>query len=296
VAYSVKSGLLVAFRYLLKPLVRMAVKNGVAFSEFAIALKQAYLDVAIRQSKAAGTSVTPEGISMITGIEATDVERMLRPGADPVEGLNAQAENPLPRILNAWHTDMQYTGPYGVLRDLEFARPRTTAGSLVQSEGASFSDLVTTYCPGISPKVLLDELVRTGSVKHVGNGFYRAISRFYVPDPLSHESIRLVAQVARNLFETLEVNLRPESRDSNGRLQRTVYTDKGLNSEALKRFDAHLRARAQVFANEVDDWLVGNEERESSQGGIKTGVGIYHYVVDDEDELQFAEDLPMEGE
>ncbi len=46
---SVKENLLAAFRYLLKPLVRLAVKNAVAFPEFSEVLKQAYIDVAERQ-------------------------------------------------------------------------------------------------------------------------------------------------------------------------------------------------------------------------------------------------------
>src|ERR1700682_4576844 len=44
----VKDNLLAAFRYLLKPLVRLAVKNAVAFPEFGEALKQAYVDVAAK--------------------------------------------------------------------------------------------------------------------------------------------------------------------------------------------------------------------------------------------------------
>jgi hypothetical protein len=288
VTHSVKNSLLVALRYLLKPLVRMVIKNGVSFPEFSTALKHAYVDVASRQIKAAGTSVTAEGIFVITSIEAKEVDRMLR-AEHPHADLDAQAQSPLPRVLNAWHTDSHYTGPYGVLRDLEFIRSPS-------SEGMAFSDLATEYCPGISPRALLDELVRTGCVKEVGDGFYRALTRSYVPDPLSDESIRLVAQVVHNLCETLEVNLRPESRGGRGLMQRTVYTRTGLSPEAMKRMDSHVRDRGQLFAEQIDDWLVHNQEKEGSQGRFKAGVGFYHYVVNDEDELEFSRELPIEGD
>jgi hypothetical protein len=267
----------------------MAVKNGVSFPEFSTALKHAYVDVASRQIEAAGTTVTAEGIFVITSIEVAEVSRMLHSQTARSVELDAQAQSPLPRVLNAWHTDSRYTGPYGVLRDLEFTRSAT-------SEGMAFSDLAAAYCPGISPRALLDELIRTGCVKEIGSGFYRALSRSYVPDPLSDESIRLVAQVVHNLCETLEVNLRPESRGAKGLVQRTVYTRTGLSPEAMKRLDRHMRERGQLFAEQIDDWFVNNQEPEGSQGRFKTGVGFYHYVVNDEDELEFSKELPIEGD
>ena len=295
VAHSVKSSLLLAFRYLLKPLVRMALKNGVLFPEFSTSLKQAYIDVARRQTTSAGIAVTTEGIFVITGIGATEVEGLSR--ADAEQSLEVDVESPLPRILNAWHTDVHYTGPYGVLRDLQFVAasptPRQSSG---QHESASFAELARTYCPDISPKTLLDELIRTGCVKDVGNGFYRAIRRSYVPDPLSDESIRLVAQVVHNLCETLEVNLRPESRDGRGLVQRTIYTDLGLSAEALKRFGTHVRERGQIFADEIDDWLAANQGKKEDQDRFKTGVGFYHYVENDDDELEFAKEQSNKGD
>jgi len=265
----------------------MALKNGVLFPEFSTALKQAYIDVASRQNKSAGIGVTGEGMFVMTGIAAAEVENVLR--ATDAPSLDVDVELPLPRILNAWHTDPRFTGPYGVLRDLEFASS-TSFNPRQQQSNNSFADLARAYFPDISPKTLLDELIRTGCVKEVGNGFYRAIRRSYVPDPLSDDSIRMVAQVVHNLCETLEVNLRPESRGGNGLVQRSVYTDVGLNAEALKRFGTHVRERGQVFADEIDGWITANQEAKENQGRFKTGIGYYHYVVNDDDESEFAKE------
>jgi len=284
VTHSVKSSLLVAFRYLLKPLVRMALKNGVLFPEFSMALKQAYIDVATRQNRTAGIAVTGEGMYVTTGIPATEVENILR--ADIAPSLGVDTEYPPSSILNAWHTDTRFTGPYGVLRDLEFG-PSASLSSGKQGAD-SFADLAHAYFPEISPKTLLDELIRLGCVKDVGNGFYRAIRRSYVPDPLSDDSIRLVAQIVHNLCETLEVNLRPESRGGKGLVQRIVWGDTGLSADALQRFGAHARERGQVFADEIDDWITSNQDKKENQGRFKTGIGYYHYVVNDDDESEFA--------
>jgi hypothetical protein len=282
---SVKENLLAAFRYLLKPLVRLAVKSAVAFPEFSEVLKQAYVDVAVKQFQASGKDPTVEGISLIANIESSQVRDIL--GMD--DGVKfssvAQQSNPLPTALAAWHTDVNYTGPYGVLRDLEFAR----TGS--EKTGASFSELVATYCPGVSPRALLDELMRTGCVRDVGNGFYRAVKRLYVPDPLSVQSILGFARVVHNVGETLEVNFRAESMGGNGLVERTVYTVHGITKRDLKDFDKFVRARGQIFADDIDNWL-SDRDKEGCEDSIKTGVGFYHYIVNQEDERALAQELP----
>lgn len=289
VEHSVKNSLISAFRYLLKPLVRMAVKNGVSFYEFSDALKRAYVDVATSQLKSAGTPVTPEGISVITSIEQKAVEQLSPNDSGLNFNVDSQKQNPLPRVLSAWHADADFTGPYGVLRDLQLYKS-TTDGL------KSFSDLAATYCPGFTPRALLDELIRTGRVVDVGSGYYRAVDRSFVYEPLSDESIRFVAQTVHNFCETLEINLRPESRDGKGLLQRVIYTRSGLNAGAMKKFDSQVRSRGQAFAEEIDVWLSDNQEPEGSEGKFKTGVGIYHYVVNDDDEINFSKTLPKEGE
>jgi hypothetical protein len=74
---SVKENLLAAFRYLLKPLVRLAVKNAVSYPEFSEVLKHAYVDVAARQIRAAGREPTAEGIFLITQVEPTEVRNII---------------------------------------------------------------------------------------------------------------------------------------------------------------------------------------------------------------------------
>jgi hypothetical protein len=264
----------------------VALKNGVLFPEFGMALKQAYVDVASRENKVAGIAVTGEGIFVKTGISASEVDKLL--GATIASSLDVESNLPLARILNAWHTDPRFTGPYGVLRDLEFQANEAQRSG--KEDNGSFSDLARLYFPEISPKTLLDELVRLGSVKEVGNNFYRAVRRSYVPDPLTDDSIRLVAQIVHNFCETVEMNLRPDSIGGKGFVQRIVYSDTGISAEALQRFDKHVRARGQVFADEIDDWLTSNQERKESHGRFKTGVGYYHYVVNDDDESEFAKE------
>jgi Family of unknown function (DUF6502) len=280
---SVKQNLLAAFRYLLKPLVRLAVKNAVDFPEFREALKEAYVDVAARQLLASGKSPTEEGIALITSIETSEVQKILGSDNGLKFGIEAQESNPLPTILAAWHTDAKFAGPYGVLRDVPFAPVSGVAAP-------SFSELAAEYCPGFSPRVLLDELLRTGCVQEVG-GYFRALKRTYVPDPLSTQSILWFARVVHNICETLEINFRAESVSGKGLMERTIYTVHSMSKQDLKEFDKFIRSRGQIFADDIDNWLSDRDKDEPGER-VKTGVGIYHYIVNDEDERVLSKELP----
>jgi Family of unknown function (DUF6502) len=284
---SVKANLLAAYRYLLKPMVRLAVRNAVAFPEFSDVLKQAYVDVATRQLVASGKEPTIEGISLIAHLETNELRDVLSADVGAKFGIEAQKPNPLPTILAGWHTDVNYTGPYGVLRDLEFSRGSGTS----ERTSMTFTDLAASYCPGISPRALLDELIRTGCVQDMGNGYYRALKRSYIPDPLSTQSILSFARVVHNMCETLEVNFRAESIGGKGLIERTVYTVHGISRQDLKDFDRFIRERGQIFADDIDNWL-SDRDKEGFEQNIKTGVGFYHYVVNEDDERALAKELP----
>ena len=64
----------------------------------------------------------------------------------------------------------------------------------------------------------------------------------------------------------------------------------------MKRFGEYLQDRGQKFADDIDDWLVSNQEPPNSKQSAQTGVGFYHYIVNDQDELEFSKDLSTEGD
>ena len=257
------------------------------FPDFSRALKEAYVDVAVRQMTASGMDSTEEGISLIANIAVNEVRDILVSVDDPV-GV-APDFSPLPTILGAWHTDQKYTGPYGVLRDLEFSRTEYSKDS------PSFTDLAHAYCPSVSPRALMDELMRIGAVQEVGNGFYRALKRSYVPEPLSAPSISMLARSVHNLCETLSTNLSvsPQGKDlieTRGLIQRSIFTVHGIPKSDHAAFDQFIRARGQAFADDIDNWL-STRDLGRVHDSMQVGVGFYHYIVNEEDEKKFAKEF-----
>ncbi len=289
VVQSVKHNLLAAFRYLLRPLVRIAIRNGIAFPEFSQMLEDAYVHVAARQLVNSGREPTPDAISVMTEVGVAEVRDLLESPDDAKLGEAEQKINAASRLLVGWHTDRDYIGPYGLVRDLLFAEA-TTHGKKV---GVGFAELAKRYCAGYPPRVLLDELVRTGCVQDLGNGYFRALNRSYFPEQLSAESIRRFAHVVHNVTETLEFNLR-SSADAGRRVERTVFADYGLKKTDLEPFQNYLRERGQIFLDDIDNWL-STRSVEGIEDAVQTGVGFYHYIVNEEDEQAFGKALRIEG-
>jgi hypothetical protein len=291
----VKENLLAAFRYLLKPLARLAIKNAVGFPDFAEALKRAYVDVAIKRLADSGKEPSEEGISLITGVDTQEVRKVLDEKSSLGFQQSIQGSNPFARLLSAWHSDNHYTGPYGVVRDLPFnelaARTEATANKQAWRSGPTFTALAQQYCKEISPEVLLEELLLTKCVQEVGTGVYRAVERSYIPEPLSSSSIMLVARGVHNLCETFERNLRPESSGGRGLIERNIYTRHKVSEVAQKEFDVFIRKLGQMFANDVDNYL--NEvDKPGCEFGSRVGVNFHHYVVNEDDEVALSKELP----
>jgi hypothetical protein len=64
----------------------------------------------------------------------------------------------------------------------------------------------------------------------------------------------------------------------------------GVTKQNFEAFDKFLKGRVQLYANEIDDFLSARDEQGLAEG-IKTGVGIYQYIVNEEDERALSKEL-----
>jgi hypothetical protein len=68
-----------------------------------------------------------------------------------------------------------------------------------------------------------------------------------------------------------------------GRFERTVRPDSGLRIQDLPLFDQYVRQKSQALLEDIDNWLTKLEKPSKSDTSIQTGVGIYHFVVEDDE-------------
>jgi hypothetical protein len=289
VVESVKENLLAAIRHVLRPLCRIAIRNGIAFDDLSVAMQNALASAARAELTAIGKKEhTDEEVGLMTGMTAQQVR-----GIHGAEVVSAGALNyslAASEVLAGWHADLFFLGPYGLLLDIPFsASPLDHT-----SDTRNFEALVSKYAgANVSAEIVLDALVTSGSVQKLGNGILRCVARTYIAERLSPENIQAFAEAVHNVIGTMAVNLKRTVRGT-GLMQRTVFADYGLSEEDLGKFNIFIRKAGEKFTDEVDTWLATHSNKDRS-GPIKTGVGLYHYVENDEDREDYLQLLTGEG-
>lgn len=270
-ASELKAALLAAYTRLLGPLVRILLQNGVSYSEFADTAKKVFVTVAANESPTGDTEARASRAAIKTGITKSEALRVLLESDNPSIDSNL---NRITRVLTAWHTDTAYTGPYGLPLELQ----------LEQRDRPNFSSLVRTHCPGTQAATLLMELVRIGVVREIENGWFRVLTRTYLPKTDVPDSLERIGQAVQHLIETVEHNR--QEMDVDRRLfERIVYADDGICEEDLPRFKRYVQGRSQLLLEDIDNWISQLEKPSADQGkrAIQTGIGIYHYVEKETD-------------
>jgi uncharacterized protein DUF6502 len=268
---AVRLGLLSAYRKIMQPLVRILVRNGVSFGEFSEVLKNVFVEVAERDFSLPGRKISQSRIAILTGLTRKEVAKQ-KAILDSGGALNVESNlNRVTRVLVGWHTDPDFTGPYGMPLELAFE----------STSGSSFVHLVRKHSGDMAPRAMLDELLRVGAVEKLTTGAYKVVMRAYIPEKFLHpDALQRFGEVVRDFVNTYEFNI--GKRPGLGRFERIVFADDGLREELLPAFDALLRAKGQTLLVELDNWISAQEVSATAKNKgskrVRTGVGIYHFL------------------
>lgn len=265
--------LLYALRRVLRPVVRLLIRAGVRFDDFADLARGVYVESAIRDGLNQQGPPTRARIAVIAGVTLHQVDHYIdNDGALP--SANPTMSAVLLEILQKWHTDPQYVGPYGIPLELEFELPA----------GRSIRSLIELVDSSASPGLLLEELLRVGAVVHSGEKHFRAVSRvFMMPEPMSPQQIEYFGNAMTRLANTLEHNMNPKN--AGKRLERYVIADRGLPPEVVPAFEEYARAKTADFLVDLDNWLIPYSSAESiTSQRVSTGLNVFLYVEPPRDE------------
>jgi hypothetical protein len=134
------------------------------------------------------------------------------------------------------------------------------------------------------------------AVKETDAGWFRVLRREYIPEAQGIHNFERVGTVIRNFINTIEFNMMKRE-SGKGRFERAAVADDGIRSQDLPIFDAFLRDKCQGLLVEIDNWLTNLPRPDRSKGDkvIRTGLGMYHYLSEEQDERSFKELLKDEG-
>lgn len=269
-----RKGLINAYRKLMQPLVRILIRNGVSYGEFVEILKATFVEVAERDFCLVDREASQSRVAILTGLTRKEVARQ-KAILESGELLISTNLNRVGRVLEGWHTDTRFTGPYGVPVELPFDG----------NNGINFCALVRGYSGDMAPRAMLDELLRVRVVERQPGGLFRVLMRAYIPESLHPDALERLGRVVCNFMNTYEFNMEKPAPGA-GRFERVVVADHGLRKELMPAFDRLIRIKGQQLLEELDNWLSTQEStagpRSLGNQRIKTGVGIYHFIEEDE--------------
>ena len=268
----VKQGLLAAFRRLLKPLIRILLRNGISFGEFSELSKEVYVDVAATDFKVPNRKMSQARVAILTGLTRKEVSRFY--GDDKEPTYTKSNLNRVTRVLTGWHTDSDFTGPYGLPLELSFE----------DEEKKSFTDLVQRYSGDMAARAMLDELIRIEAIVETEKGWYKVLTRTYLPEVYAPDAIDLLGESVKSFVETIDNN-NLASNPENRNFERQVIADDGIKAEDLPRLRAFIKDRAQILLEEIDNWIAQLDTPDPKvEKVIQTGLGIYHFVSEEEEQ------------
>ena len=258
--------LLYALRCVLRPIVRILIRAGIRFDEFAELARGAYIESAVRDGVDRAGTPTRERIVRATGLTRQQVdyyidnERAL-PVAEPTLARVAV------EVLQRWHKDPRYISSEGTPLELEFET----------SPGPSLSRLVKEVDPKVGAGLVLAELLRAGAVACTGEAGFRVLSRSLITPETHPYRIQCFGAALGRLAETLEYNFNPANAE-NKRLERFVAVDKGLPRRAVTEFEAYAKARADQLLTELDDWLAPYSDTVTSGFSPRVDTGVHVFL------------------
>src|ERR1700677_4104979 len=114
------TALSVSIRRLLRPLVRIMLREGLTYPHFAAIAQMAFVESAAKDFSERGRKSSVESVSALTGMQAEQIQAVMLE-QERYEATAALAiSNPFAEVLHGWHNDRDYVGPYGFPADLPF--------------------------------------------------------------------------------------------------------------------------------------------------------------------------------
>ena len=274
----VRAALLAAFRHVFRPLVRLALRNGISFNEFCAGLRRVFVESAREDFEVPGAGMTRSRVAILTGLTRSDV-RQVEEEIERGIGDELITLAMVGKLVEGWTSDGEFTGPYGIPLELK------------QDEGAgNFPALVERYGGTLNPAAMLRELKRIGLAEETKGRKVRLLSRSYIAGRFRPEAIDRMGQALGDLADTLEYNLNP-LRDGPPRFERHVYTPGGMDEESFRLFQVEVDDAGQDFLERLDNWITEREQEDDRKvekrlldpeararaRTVKVGVGVYLY-------------------
>ena len=260
-----RSTLAAAVRSVLRPLIRILLRNGVPLWTFMEYAKQIYVDVAAREFGVAGRKPSISRVSLLTGLTRKEVSRLWQP-AEELD-VDISRYNRAARIVTAWMRERGFQDARGNPADLPLEGKRRSFSALVRRHGAD-----------VPARAVLDELLQAGAVERTADDLVRLVTRGYVPRTDDREKLAILGSDVADLIATIDHNI--TNPPAQALFQRKVAYD-ALVAEALPELRKRAGKQGQALLESLDRFMSAHD-RDANPGVTGSGrhramLGIYYF-------------------
>jgi len=248
---------------LLRPLVRILIRNGIAYGSFAELAKKVYVDVAFEHFAPEGKKQTISRVSALTGLTRKETRR-LHELDDTDAGNSEQRYNRAVRVISGWVNDSRFQDGAG--------EPALLS---IEGDDNAFAELVKEYSGDMTTQSMLAVLTTAGNVEKQGEQL-RLVRRAYLPGNDPTEKLTILGKDSAELIATIDHNL--TAIKDQRRFQRKV-SNHHVRPDAVKSFKAMAARKSQLLLEDFDAWLSEHEVSDDDSGRY-ISVGIYYFEPD----------------
>ncbi|NOZ70195.1 MAG: hypothetical protein GXP46_13360 [Deferribacteres bacterium] len=251
---------------LLRPLMRVLLKNNIPYGTFADIARWVYVDVASREFRVPGRKQTISRIATITGLTRKEVKRLKE--MDAVDDLGAaERYNRAVRVISGWLKDPRFISDRGDPRVLPF-----------EGGEESFSALVKAYSGDVPPRAILDEMLRAGIVEKMDDRRVRLLNRGYIVTKGEVEKFGIMGRDVSEFISTIHHNITSEPSDAF--FQRKVSYD-NIPLELYPEVRSRISAMAAEFVESMDR-VISQYDRDANpsiegRGRKRLGIGVFYF-------------------
>ncbi|WP_243755231.1 DUF6502 family protein [Thiomicrorhabdus sp. 6S3-12] len=260
---------------LLRPLVRILIRQGIPSSHLESLVRKAYVDESFALNEAKGSKTTVSSVAAQTGLSRKEVKRLKElPESDAQQ--QQQKYNRATRVLSAWVHHDAFIDQDGKPLPLNLS-----------DKEPSFAQLIKKFSGDIPVKAMLDQLTSAGCIRVEDDQVY-LLKMSYLPSNDQEELIKILGADTAELLDTIDHNINTALTEDK-RYQRKVST-KHLDVKHLQAFKELSSEQAQSLLLSLDKWL-SEHEAEEPENGCYVSLGIYFYESKNELKKGDANDI-----
>lgn len=247
---------------ILKPLIRILLRNGIAYGTFADIARKVYVDTGFEEAQRREQKQTISNVSILTGINRKEVKRLREALAYDEGDQSLRKFNRIVRVLGGWQHDEEFLDEDHEAKDL-----------LLEGDVGSFTSLVKRFSGDMPVVAMLNALIDSGNIKVIDNGNIQLINSNYLPATDSEKKIAILGIDTAEFIEAIDHNINIlHSEDA--WFQRKASNTR-VSVKALAKIKRRINKKAQQLLEDIDADFSENET-DSDADSKAVSIGIYY--------------------